>query len=71
MEEILIKVKNEREYIFIKDLLKRLRIQFEMVSKNECPSAKEVKESVIKGQLAYKNGKVDQFKEIDPKDMWK
>ena len=71
MEELLIKVKDEKESFFIKDLLKKLKIQFETVSKNGTPSGKEVKQSVIDGQSAYKNGEIGQFTEIDRKDLWK
>ncbi len=71
MEELLIKVKDEKESFFIKDLLKKLRIQFETISENDTPSGKEVKQSVIDGQLAYKSGDIDQFKEFDRKDLWK
>ncbi|MCO5946309.1 hypothetical protein [Mucilaginibacter flavidus] len=38
---------------------------------NQEPSSEEVKQSVIDGQLAYKNGETDQFTEIDRKDLWK
>ena len=71
MEELLIKVKDEAESSFIKDLLKKLRIQFETIGENARPSDEEVKQSVINGQLAYKNGETDQFTEIDRKDLWK
>ncbi|MFI5140647.1 MAG: hypothetical protein ACHQIM_22710 [Sphingobacteriales bacterium] len=71
MEELLIKVKDEKESSFIKDLLKKLRIQFETIGENEGPPGKEVKQSVIDGQLAYKNGETDQFTKIDRKDLWK
>jgi hypothetical protein len=71
MEELLIKVKDEKESSFIKDLLKKLKIQFETINENDAPSAKEVRQSVISGQLAYKNGETDQFTKIDRKDLWK
>ena len=71
MEELLIKVKDEKESSFIKDLLKILKIQFETVSENDRPSDKEVKQSVIDGKLAYKNGDTSQFTEIDRKNLWK
>ena len=71
MEELLIRVKDEEESSFIKDLLKKLKIQFETINDNDAPSGEEVKQSVINGQLAYKKGKSDQFVEIDPKDLWK
>ena len=71
MEELLIKIKDEKESSFIKDLLKKLKIQFETISENDTPSSKEVKQSVIDGQLAYKNGETDQSTEIDRKDLWK
>ena len=71
MEELLIKVKDEAESSFIKDLLKKLRIQFETVGEHDTPSGEEVKQSVINGQLAYKNGETDQFTKIDRKDLWK
>ena len=71
MEELLIKVKDEKESSFIKDLLKKLRIQFETVNENDAPTGKEVKKSVIDGQLAYKNREMDQFTQIESKDLWK
>ena len=71
MEELLIKVKDEKESSFIKDLLKKLRIQFETISGNDTPSGEEVRQSVINGQLAYKNGENDQFTKIERKDLWK
>jgi|GEM_PF-1893076 hypothetical protein len=71
MEELLIRVKDEKESSFIKDLLKKLKIQFETIGENEGPSGKEVKQSVIDGQSAYKNGEIDQFTKIDRKDLWK
>jgi len=71
MEELLIKVKYQEESSFIKDLLKKLKIQFETVSDNDTPSGEEVKQSVINGQLAYKNGETDQFTKIDRKALWK
>ena len=71
MEELLIKVKDQKESFFIKDLLKKLKIQFETVSDNDTPSGEEVKQSVINGQLAYKNGETDQFTKIDRKALWK
>jgi hypothetical protein len=71
MEELLIKVKDEKESTFIKDLLKKLRIQFETISENDVPSGEEVKKSVTDGQLAYKNRDMDQFTQIESKDLWK
>jgi hypothetical protein len=71
MEKLLIKVKDSDESAFIKALLKKLRIQFETISENDAPSGKEVKQSVVTGQLAYKNGETDQFMKIDRKDLWK
>jgi hypothetical protein len=71
MEELLIKIKDEKESSFIKDLLKKLKIQFETVNENIGPSVEEVKKSVIDGQTAYKNGKMDEFEKIDRKDLWK
>ena len=71
MEELLIKVKDEKESTFIKDLLKKLRIQFETISENDVPSGEEVKKSVTDGQLAYKNRDMDQFTHIESKDLWK
>ena len=71
MEVLLIKVKNEEESSFIKNLLKKLRIQFETVGDHDAPSGEDVKQSVINGQLAYRNGETDQFKAIDRKDLWK
>ena len=70
MEKLLIKIKDGRESSFIKTLLKRLRIQFETISENDIPSGEEVRQSVINGQLAYKNGETEQFKKIDRKDLW-
>ncbi|MDP9077979.1 MAG: hypothetical protein M3O71_11180 [Bacteroidota bacterium] len=71
MEELLIKVKDEAESSFIKDLLKKLKIQFETVGENEAISGEEIKQSVINGQLAYKNGETDQFTKMDRKKLWK
>ncbi len=71
MEELLIKVKDEAESSFVKDLLNKLRIQFETVGTNETVPGEEVKQSVINGQLAYKNGETDQFTTIDRKELWK
>ncbi len=52
MKELWIKAKDEKESSFIKDLLKKLRIQFETIGGNDTPSGEEVKQSVINGQLA-------------------
>jgi hypothetical protein len=71
MEELLIKVKDEKESSFIKDLLKKLKIQFETVNESITPSGEEIRKSVIEGQIAYKNGKMDEFEKIDRKDLWK
>ena len=71
MEELLIKVKDEAESSFVKDLLKKLKIKFETVGENEAVSGEDVKRSVINGQLAYKNGETDQFTKIDRKELWK
>jgi hypothetical protein len=71
MEELLIKVKDQKESSFIKDLLKKLKIQFETISDKDALSGEEVKQSVIDGQLAYKNGETDHFTKIDRKDLWK
>ena len=71
MEELLIKVKDEAESSFIKDLLKKLKIQFETVGANDAVLDEEIKQSVINGQLAYKNGETDQFTKIDRKELWK
>ncbi|MCR8558651.1 hypothetical protein KXD93_13425 [Mucilaginibacter sp. BJC16-A38] len=71
MEELLIKVKDEAESSFVKDLLKKLKIQFETVGANDALSGEEIKQSVINGQLAYKNGESDQFTKIDRKELWK
>jgi hypothetical protein len=71
MEELLIKVKDKKESTFIKDLLKKLKIEFETLEANNGPTGAEVKQSVLDGQLAYKNGQMDQFKKIDRKDLWK
>ncbi len=71
MEELLIKVKDEAESSFVKDLLKKLKIQFKTVGGDVTLSGEEVKQSVIKGQLAYKNGETEQFTKIDRKELWK
>jgi hypothetical protein len=71
MEELLIKVKNDEESSFIKDLLKKLHIKFETIHDRDTPSNEEIKESVIKGQSAYKNSETDQFTQIDRKTIWK
>ena len=71
MEELVIKVKDEKESSFLRDLLKKLKIKFEAVSVDDVPSGEQVKQTVLNGQKAYRNGDLDQFKEIDPKDLWK
>jgi hypothetical protein len=71
MEDLLIRIKDEEESSFIKDLLKKLHIQFETIQDSGTLSANEIKQSVIKGQSAYKNGETDQFEQIDRKDLWK
>ncbi|MDR3693122.1 hypothetical protein [Mucilaginibacter sp.] len=71
MEELVIKVKDEKESSFLKDLLKKLKIKFEAINVDEVPSGEQVKQTVLNGQKAYRNGDLDQFKEIDPKDLWK
>ena len=71
MEELVIKVKDEKESSFLKDLLKKLKIKFEAVNVDDVPSGEQVKQTVLNGQKAYRNGDLDQFKEIDPKDLWK
>ncbi|MDB5153585.1 MAG: hypothetical protein JWR54_2336 [Mucilaginibacter sp.] len=71
MEELLIKIKDEEKSSFIKDLLKKLHIQFETIQDSGTPSGDEIKQSVIRGQSAYKNGETDQFVQIDRKDLWK
>ena len=71
MEDLLIKIKDEEESSFIKDLLKKLHIQFETIQDSGTLSGDEVKQSVIRGQSAYKNGETDQFAQIDRKDLWK
>jgi len=70
MEKLLIKAKDGDESSFIKVLLKKLRIQFETMSENDALSDNEVKQSVVNGQLAYKNGETDQFTKIERKDLW-
>ena len=71
MEELVIKVKDEQESSFLKDLLKKLKIKFEAVIVDDVPSGEHVKQTVLNGQKAYRNGDLNQFKEIDPKDLWK
>ena len=71
MEELLIKIKDEKGSSIIKDSLKKLKIHFETINENNAPSGDEVKQSVINGQLAYKSGKADEFSEIDRNDLWK
>jgi hypothetical protein len=72
MEELIIKVKDDAESSFIKDLLKKLKIQYKTIEANDTVlNGEEVKQSVIKGQLAYKNGETDQFTRIDRKELWK
>jgi hypothetical protein len=71
MEELLIRVKDEKESSFIKALLKKLRIQFETVNEEVSPSGEEVKQSVLNGQLAYKYGEHDQFTHIRANELWK
>ncbi|HWZ02511.1 MAG TPA: hypothetical protein VNX40_02810 [Mucilaginibacter sp.] len=71
MEELVIKVRDEKESSFLKDLLKKLKIKFEAINVDDVPSGEQVKQTVLNGQKAYRNGDLDQFKEIDPKDLWK
>ena len=71
MEELLIKVKNEKESAFIKVLLKKSKIKFETINVDDTPTAEDVKQSVLRGQEAYRNGEFDKFVKIDPKDLWK
>lgn len=71
MEQLIIKVKDEAESSFLKDLLKKLKIQFKSVGEDEIVSDEDVKQSVINGQLAYKSGDSDQFTTIASKDIWK
>lgn len=71
MEELVIKVKDEKESSFLKDLLKKLKIKFEAINIDDVPSGEQVKQTVLNGQKAYRNGDLDQFKEIDQKDLWK
>ena len=71
MEELLIRVKDEKESSFIKDLLKKLKVKFETVNVDDVPSGEQVKQTVLNGQKAYRNGDLSQFKKIDPKDLWK
>ncbi|BAU56298.1 hypothetical protein [Mucilaginibacter gotjawali] len=71
MEELVIKVKDEKESSFLKDLLKKLKIKFEAINVDDVPSGEQVKQTVLNGQKAYRNGDLDQFKEINPKDLWK
>ena len=70
MEELVIKVRDEKESSFLKDLLKKLKIKFEAINVDDVPSGEQVKQTVLNGQKAYRNGDLDQFKEIDPKDLW-
>jgi len=71
MEKFLITVKDRDESSFIKALLKKLKIKFETVNVDEVPSGEHVKQTLLNGQKAYRNGDLNQFKEIDPKDLWK
>lgn len=71
MEELVIKVKDEKESSFLKDLLKKLKIKFVAINVDDVPSGEQVKQTVLNGQKAYRNGDLDQFKEIDTKDLWK
>jgi hypothetical protein len=71
MEELVIKVKDEKESSFLKDLLNKLKIKFETVNEDQAPTAEEIKQSVLRGQEAYRKGKSDQFVKIDRKDLWK
>jgi hypothetical protein len=71
MEELIIKVKDEEESFFVKDLLKKLKIKFETVNVDDVPNGEQVKQAVLNGQKAYRDGDLSQFKEIDPKDLWK
>lgn len=71
MEELLIKVKNEKDSSFIKTLLEKLGIQFETLHTDGTELNEEVKQSVIAGQTAYQNGDRNQFAEIDRNKLWK
>lgn len=71
MQELIIKVKDEAESSFVKDLLNKLKIQFKTVGEDDLVSGEEVRQSVIRGQLAYKNGQTDQFTAINSEDLWK
>lgn len=56
MEELLIKLKDEKESSFLKELLEKLKIKFESLSDQDNLYGQKFKESVIKGKEAYKNG---------------
>jgi len=71
MKELVIKVKDEKESSFLKDLLKKLKIKFESVNVDDAPGGEHVRQTVLNGQKAYREGEMDEFKEIDPKDLWK
>ena len=71
MEELLIKLKDKEESSFIKDLLTKLKIKYVAVGENEDDLNKEVKQSVINGQSAYKDGATENFKKIASGDLWK
>jgi hypothetical protein len=71
MEEILIKVKDEKESFFLKELLEKLKIKFESLGNEDNLSGEKFKQSVINGKEAYKNGDMEQFVKINRKDIWK
>lgn len=71
MEELLIKLKDEKESFFLKELLEKLKIKFESLSNEDSLNGEKFKQSVINGKEAYKNGDKDQFVKINRKDIWK
>ena len=71
MEELLVKLKVEKESFFLKQLLEKLKIKFESLNDKENLYGVKFKQSVINGKETYKNGDADQFVKINRKDIWK
>lgn len=71
MEELLIKLKDEKESFFLKELLEKLKIKFESLNDEENLHGENFKQSVIDGKKAYENGDNSQFVKINRKDVWK
>ena len=54
MEELLIKLKDEKESFFLKELWGKLKIKFESINNDDSIYGEKFKQTVIKGKEAYK-----------------